>query len=649
VNGQEAELDPHDTAAEQAVLGAMLMSPDAITDVTKILAPEHHHLPAHQIIHEAILGMRKRGEPVDALTVKARLEADGTLGKTGDAGYLHTLLAAVPTVANAGYYAQRVADLAERRDLLSFSRSLAQRALSPGADIGDIREFLRRAAEKSGRGHTASAGRRIVLTAASEIQPEPVVWAWEDDGHGRIPAGSMGLAAGREGTGKSSFAIWMAAKVTRGALPGSFGGKPRDVIYVAVEDSWKYTIVPRLMAAGADLARVHRAEVQTIENDTVSLSLPADNRLLEAIITGKQVAMIVLDPLMSAISDTLDTHVNRQVRQALDPLARIADRTGAVILGIAHFSKAGGTDVSSLITGSGAFKDVARFIFGFAAEEDDDAGGVITQTKNSLGRSGLPSLAYRIIEATVPTAKGDARVGRFVLEGVSERSAADILGSYGGAGERDEKTRAEDFLRKALAGGIRRSKDIEEEALEVHGISLRTLKRARADLRIPAVRRESGPAGRDGRRKVEWWVALPEHEGDLREPYVAPDEDMAKGANGASSPGGRTLGTLGTLDGADEPKGANGATLECQAETTLTSQECQSAKSATLLEAWPAHGPELIKNPRPDCAHQACWDALLGKCLAGQGFCLTCGRALDPKLAAAGDTTHPNCGEASAA
>ncbi len=63
------------------------------------------------------------------------------------------------------------------------------------------------------------------------------------------------------------------------------------------------------------------------------------------------------------------------------------DRTGAVIAGIAHFSKSSGTDASSLITGLGALKDVARFIFAFATDPGDGA-HVITQTKNSLGISG---------------------------------------------------------------------------------------------------------------------------------------------------------------------------------------------------------------------------------------------------------------------
>jgi hypothetical protein len=111
---------------------------------------------------------------------------------------------------------------------------------------------------------SAGPARRLVLTPASEIEPEPVVWAWEDEGAGRIPAGSVGLFAGREGTGKSSFLIWLTAKITTGTLPGSLTS-PRPVIYVAVEDSWKYTIVPRLMASGADLTKVYRAEVQVLE------------------------------------------------------------------------------------------------------------------------------------------------------------------------------------------------------------------------------------------------------------------------------------------------------------------------------------------------------------------------------------------------
>jgi hypothetical protein len=431
-----------------------------------------------------------------------------------EAGRLHAMDVAGSLSEMAG--SATIVEPAEGKDVsdhLAAGRSLAELVVVQG--------------EVPGSG-TPDTSRKLVLTRASDIEPEPVVWMWEDNGRGRIPSGSLGLFAGREGTGKSSFLIWKTARITTGTLPGSLYGQPRGVIYVAVEDSWKYTIVPRLIASGADLDLVYRAEVQEIDGGTVSLSLPADNKLLEQAITASSIAQVVLDPLMSAISDTLDTHVNRQVRQALDPLARMADRTGAVVAGIAHFNKSGGTDASSLITASGAFKDVARFIFAFA-EDDGDGSKVMTQTKNSLGVASLPSLAYRIIEAIVPTPKGDAKVGRFVLDGETDRTVRDILTvQASGDTDRSEKTRADDYLREALGDGPRPTREVEEEAKQVHGISQRTLDRARAGLKIPAQK-----------HGTIWWISLPEHEGDLRDAdFISAKSAKAPSPDGVGGVGG---------------------------------------------------------------------------------------------------------------
>jgi hypothetical protein len=545
--------EPRDLDAEKAVLGGLMWGGTADG-----LASADFYRPAHQLIYEAIGDLRGRGLAAEAPAVADELRRRGQLSKIRGADYLHTCLSAAVSAVQTGHYAGIVRELAERRQLIEHADRLRQAASNPSADLADVRDLAAKLPPAAGDGH-AARGRKLVLTPASEIEPEPVVWAWEDSGAGRIPAGSLGLAAGREGTGKSSFLIWMAARITTGTLPGSLSA-PRGVIYVAVEDSWKYTIVPRLMAAGADLKIVYRAEVQAVEGDTVSLSLPADNRLLEEAITANQIAMVALDPLMSAISDTLDTHVNRQVRQALDPLARIADRTGAVFAGIAHFNKSASTDASSLITASGAFKDVARFIFAFATDTEDGS-KVITQTKNSLGHSDLPSLAYRLIEATVPTAKGDARVGRFILDGPSAKTVQDILSVQAMGGDRDEKTRAEEFLRKTLGDGPQPTKDVEEEARQANGISLRTLNRARAALRIPSAKRADG----------RWWISLPEHEGDLNEPLPAKTANSANSANpgtagnvansaNPASPG--EVGTVGRVDPVGWPEGTAGSAAQ---------------------------------------------------------------------------------------
>jgi AAA domain len=332
--------------------------------------------------------------------------------------------------------------------------------------------------------------RELVLTPASEIVPAPVRWAWADNGNGRIPTGALVVAAGREGTGKSSFGVWMAAQVTLGALPGADHGQPRAVIYVAVEDSWRHTLVPRLMAAGADLTRVFRAEVVADELGACTLSLPVDLRRLEVAIAQHDVGLVVLDPLMSMIGEGIDTHRERSVRSALDPLARMADRTGAVVLGIAHFSKAQGADASSLITGSGAFKNVARAIFGFAV--DPTAGqSVISQTKNSLGRSDLDSLAYEIATAVVSTPSGPAEVGRLDMLGVADRSVCDILSATGDRDEDEERHDAAAWLRSYLLdnGGEAAAVDIMKASAKV-GFSQNTLQRSKRRAKVTS--RKSG-------------------------------------------------------------------------------------------------------------------------------------------------------------
>jgi replicative DNA helicase len=131
-------IPPHDLAAEQCVLGGMLMSKDAISDVLEVLRPQDHYRPAHQIVHEVILDLYSRGEPADAVTVANELTKRKEIARVGGAPYLHTLMASVPTAANAGYYARIVRERAILRRLVEAGTRIVQLGYSGDGDADDI-------------------------------------------------------------------------------------------------------------------------------------------------------------------------------------------------------------------------------------------------------------------------------------------------------------------------------------------------------------------------------------------------------------------------------------------------------------------------------------------------------------------------------
>ncbi|MFI6514489.1 replicative DNA helicase [Spirillospora sp. NPDC050679] len=130
---------PHDIAAEQGVLGGMLLSQDAIAEVVELLRTGDFYRPAHQIIWDAILEMYGRGEPADAVTISGELTKRGEITRIGGAPYLHTLISSVPTAANAGYYAKIVRERSVLRKLVETGTRIVQMGYAAdGADADDI-------------------------------------------------------------------------------------------------------------------------------------------------------------------------------------------------------------------------------------------------------------------------------------------------------------------------------------------------------------------------------------------------------------------------------------------------------------------------------------------------------------------------------
>ena len=185
-----------------------------------------------------------------------------------------------------------------------------------------------------------------VLLAASTIRPEEVEWYYE----GRVPLGSLTLLVGQAGLGKTMFACELSARGSRGQL----GSPAAAVIFATAEDSLAHTLVPRLTAAGADLARVRFMKI--VDDGLEGLTLPEDIDKLHDAVETTGAKLIVLDPVVGHLSGNIDSHKDHSVRRALAPLAALAESTGAAILGIGHLNKSHSTDVLTRLGGLGCLR-----------------------------------------------------------------------------------------------------------------------------------------------------------------------------------------------------------------------------------------------------------------------------------------------------
>ena len=129
---------PQDINAEQSVIGSMLLSKDAIADCVEGLRGQDFYRPNHELIYDAILDLYSRGEPADTITVADELSKRGDLQRVGGQAYIHELVQSVPTSANAGYYAEIVAERAVLRRLVEAGTRIVQMGYASEGDIEDV-------------------------------------------------------------------------------------------------------------------------------------------------------------------------------------------------------------------------------------------------------------------------------------------------------------------------------------------------------------------------------------------------------------------------------------------------------------------------------------------------------------------------------
>ena len=136
---------PHNVEAEESVLGSMLLSKDAIAEVLELLREDDFYRPAHRTVFRSVLELYGHGDAVDAVTVQEELRRNGSLADIGGAPFLHTLVASVPTAANATYYARIVKEAGVLRRLIDVGTQIVQLGFETPQDTEravDIAESL---------------------------------------------------------------------------------------------------------------------------------------------------------------------------------------------------------------------------------------------------------------------------------------------------------------------------------------------------------------------------------------------------------------------------------------------------------------------------------------------------------------------------
>ena len=319
------------------------------------------------------------------------------------------------------------------------------------------------------------------------VEIKPVEWLWPTEEPkdfqgqwGRIPQGTLALIVGTPGKGKSLFGVFLAAEVSRAG---------KNVIFSSREDSHSHVVRPRLEAAGADLSKVHRLE-EVIESEHL-LMLPQDmDRFFEAV-DKVDAKLVIFD--MAANHLGVNVHNDQEVRKALTPLAKYAERTGCTFVFVHHALKKIPKNVSplSVIGGpSGGLVGAAKAIFFFGISPQNEDERILVPVKMNFSEL-PPGMSFELDQLEWEIKEGplqgkDISTGRLVMlsDDVRVPNPLAVLQEGGATTESAEKrAMAGEWLTEILAKGHTKVDEL-KLMCSIEGISWRTLRRAADEIGI---------------------------------------------------------------------------------------------------------------------------------------------------------------------
>lgn len=331
----------------------------------------------------------------------------------------------------------------------------------------------------------------VQITCAANIKPEPIRWIWV----GYIARGKFHVFAGMAGDGKTTIAISLVATISIGGrFPDGTRASVGNVLIWSGEDSAQDTLVPRLIAAGADMNQVHFIGDVKHGDEIRSFDPATDIKAMaDAATRIGNIALLVVDPVVNAVSG--DSHKNGEVRRALQPLVELAEKLGCAVLGITHFSKGtGGKNPLERVTGSLAFGALARVVLATGKIED---GGtmkrIFCRAKSNIGPDD-GGFEYDFVQAELvdhPEIIASSILWGNAVEGSARELLAEPDHQAGGEHETTAVDSAKEFLQNLLTQGQVAQKQIELDAKGA-GVNMAAVRRAKVELNVRSIKTSDG-------------------------------------------------------------------------------------------------------------------------------------------------------------
>lgn len=407
------KVPPHDSMAEKAVLGGILIDNAAISDVAEVLQPKHFYHEEHQLVYEAILSLFDKNQPIDVVTVSTQLKADGNVKKVGGSSFLGDLIDTVPTSAYVKHYAKIVKDTYIKRTLITVASGLVEQSFD---DSGNVQELLDSAESAifslsqaflhrdfvALRDILATSFDRLekLVKSGGEIRGVPTGFKSLDKKLAGLQDSNLLILAARPGVGKTTFALNMAMHMgLQEKIPIGF---------FSLEMS-KEELVDRLLVGQADID-AWRLKTGKLSDDDYSRLTQAMGELSEAPIfiddtpgasvlemrtkarkmkIERDLKLVIVDYLQLAVpGKRFDSRV-QEVGYISQNLKHLARELQIPVLALSQLNRAiehrGGSKKPQLadLRESGSIEQDADVVM-FLYAEDDGADELIDSTKRMI-------------------------------------------------------------------------------------------------------------------------------------------------------------------------------------------------------------------------------------------------------------------------